>query len=164
MATGNNSIINNRKDIANNSVLSSSDSISNQSGNVIKSGDKNVLNRIKNISNAVLSFDSRKDSEVLSVQPVGDDSIMATGNNSIINNRKDIANNNGTPSNQKIFFEPLKIELSGNLTLSAGNQTVDLTSLVKNNPMFIRELSQMLSEEIGNRMNGGKSLMGKSYI
>ena len=158
------STINNRKDIANNSVLSSSDSISNQSGNVIKSGDKNVLNRIKNISNAVLSFDSRKDSEVLSVQPVGDDSIMATGNNSIINNRKDIANNNGTPSNQKIFFEPLKIELSGNLTLSAGNQTVDLTSLVKNNPMFIRELSQMLSEEIGNRMNGGKSLMGKSYI
>ena len=141
--------------------------VSTLNGDTIHTNNENVLNRIKTISNAVIPSDSRNDSHILSVQPVGNgNGITSNGITDNVSNDISRINNasSNNISNNKISFEPLKIELSGNLTLSSGNQTVDLTSIIRDNPMFIRQLSQMLSEEIGNRINGGRSLMNKSYV
>lgn len=141
--------------------------VSTLNGDTIHTNNENVLNRIKNVSNAVVPSDSRNDSHILSVQPVGNgNGITSNGITDNVSNDISRINNasSNNISNNKISFEPLKIELSGNLTLSSGNQTVDLTSIIRDNPMFIRQLSQMLSEEIGNRINGGRSLMNKSYV
>ena len=150
-----------------NNISRAVQNVSTLNGDTIHTNNKNVLNRIKNVSNAVVPSDSRNDSHILSVQPVGNGNGI-TSNGVMDNIPNDISriNNasNNSINNNKISFEPLKIELSGNLTLSSGNQTVDLTSIIRDNPMFIRQLSQMLSEEIGNRINGGRSLMNKSYV
>ena len=141
--------------------------VSTLNGDTIHTNNENVLNRIKTISNAVIPSDSRNDSHILSVQPVGNgNGITSNGITDNVSNDISRINNasNNSINNNKISFEPLKIELSGNLTLSSENQTVDLTSIIRDNPMFIRQLSQMLSEEIGNRINGGRSLMNKSYV
>lgn len=150
-----------------NSISKAVQNVSTLNGDTIHTNNKNVLNRIKNVSNAVVPSDSRNDSHILSVQPVGNgNGITSNGVMDNISNDISRINNasNNSINNNKISFEPLKIELSGNLTLSSGNQTVDLTSIIRDNPMFIRQLSQMLSEEIGNRINGGRSLMNKSYV
>lgn len=150
-----------------NSISRAVQNVSTLNGDTIHTNNKNVLNRIKNVSNAVVPSDSRNDSHILSVQPVGNgNGITSNGVMDNISNDISRINNasNNSINNNKISFEPLKIELSGNLTLSSENQTVDLTSIIRDNPMFIRQLSQMLSEEIGNRINGGRSLMNKSYV
>lgn len=60
-------------------------------------------------------------------------------------------------SNQISFKEPLKIELGGKIELGLNGQSMDVTKGLTNNPMFIRQLTQLISEAISRNMCGGKS-------
>lgn len=61
-----------------------------------------------------------------------------------------------TNNGDKIEVAPIEIRLSGNIQLSGGNGTVDITQQITNDPNFIRELSQMISKQFERQINGGR--------
>lgn len=61
-----------------------------------------------------------------------------------------------TNNGDKIEVAPIEIRLSGNIQLSGGNGTVDITQQITNDPNFIRELSQMISKQFEMQINGGR--------
>ena len=63
--------------------------------------------------------------------------------------------NNGT---NVIKFDTLKIELGGRLDLSSGGQSINIINELQNNPMLLRSLSRMLTEQVSAAMNGGRGL------
>ena len=63
-----------------------------------------------------------------------------------------INSNNGG----KIEVAPIEIRLNGNIQISGGNGTIDITQQIANDPNFIRELSQMISKELERKINGGR--------
>lgn len=70
----------------------------------------------------------------------------------------EISHSKDTANNSKIQIEPLKIELNGKLELNNSNsQSVDIINEVKNNPILLRTLTQLISESINKTINGGRS-------
>lgn len=70
----------------------------------------------------------------------------------------EINNSKGTANNSKIQIEPLKIELNGKLELNNSNgQSVDILNEIKNSPILLRTLTQLISESINKTINGGRS-------
>ena len=53
----------------------------------------------------------------------------------------------------------INIELSGKLELSSGGQTINILEEMKKNPLFVRNLTQLLAENLSQAKNGGR---GKS--
>ena len=53
----------------------------------------------------------------------------------------------------------MNIELSGKLELSSGGQTINILEEMKKNPLFVRNLTQLLAENLSQSKNGGR---GKS--
>lgn len=70
----------------------------------------------------------------------------------------EINHSKSTANNSKIQIDTVKIELNGKLELSNSNgQSVDIINEVKNNPILIRTLTQLISESMMKNINGGKS-------
>lgn len=70
----------------------------------------------------------------------------------------EISYSKGTANNSKIQIDTVKIELNGKLELSNSNgQSVDIINEIKNNPILIRTLTQLISESMKKNLNGGKS-------
>lgn len=70
----------------------------------------------------------------------------------------EINQSKGTANNSKIQIDTVKIELNGKLELSNSNsQSVDIINEVKNNPILLRTLTQLISESINKTINGGRS-------
>lgn len=63
----------------------------------------------------------------------------------------DNTNNGG-----KIEVAPIEIQLNGNIQLSGGNGTVDITSQIINDPIVMREITQIISKNIEMQINGGR--------
>ena len=63
----------------------------------------------------------------------------------------DNTNNGG-----KIEVTPIEIQLNGNIQLSGGNGTVDITSQIINDPIVMREITQIISKNIEMQINGGR--------
>lgn len=80
--------------------------------------------------------------------PIGD-------TKSYVKNKENISNNNNS-NNQNISLQPLEVKISGSLKLDSGNKSVDLISMIKNNPMLIKELSKMITNELSSTLNGGR--------
>lgn len=76
-------------------------------------------------------------------------SSLAMDNSSIVSS--DIGGN--------IKLDPLKIEISGSLDLSSGGQNINIISELQNNPILLRTLSQMLTEQVSKALNGGRGLL-----
>ena len=53
----------------------------------------------------------------------------------------------------------INIELSGKLELSSGGQTINILEEMRKNPLFVRNLTQLLAENLSQAKNGGR---GKS--
>jgi hypothetical protein len=53
-------------------------------------------------------------------------------------------------------MDTVRVEISGNLELSSGGQSVNIINELQNNPILLRSLSRMLSEHISSAMNGGR--------
>ena len=50
----------------------------------------------------------------------------------------------------------MKLEISGNLNLSSGGQSINIISELQNNPVMLRALTNILAEQISSKKNGGK--------
>lgn len=55
-----------------------------------------------------------------------------------------------------IKLDQLKIEINGSLDLSSGGQNINIISELQNNPILLRALSQMLTEQLSKSLNGGR--------
>ena len=80
-----------------------------------------------------------------------------------------VVNNNQSSSKQtsgnNISIEPINLNVNGNIKLTgANNEEVNLNELLKNNPMFVRQISQLISIELGKSMNGGRNLTNYPYL
>ena len=70
----------------------------------------------------------------------------------------EISHSKGTANNSKIQIDTVKIELNGKLELSNSNgQSIDIINEIKNNPILLRTLTQLISETMEKNINGGKS-------
>lgn len=70
----------------------------------------------------------------------------------------EISHSKDTANNSKIQIEPIKLIIEGKLDLGNSNgQSVDIINEVKNNPILLRTLTQLISESINKTINGGKS-------
>lgn len=70
----------------------------------------------------------------------------------------EISHSKGTANNSKIQIEPIKLVIEGKLDLGNSNgQSVDIINEVKNNPILLRTLTQLISESINKTINGGRS-------
>lgn len=75
------------------------------------------------------------------------------------NNLRD-NNSKYTTNNSNIKIDTVKVEISGKLELSGSNGTsVDIVNELKNNPLLLKQLSEMLSENISKSINGGRTVM-----
>ena len=54
----------------------------------------------------------------------------------------------------KIEMSPIKLDVSGTIRLESGGKQVDLQEII-NNPVFLTELSQLISRRISDDINGG---------
>lgn len=64
----------------------------------------------------------------------------------------------------EISIKPVEVKLSGSIRLEANGQSVDIMDIVSKNPMLIRQLSQMISDEVGKSINGGRSISQYDYL
>ena len=55
--------------------------------------------------------------------------------------------------------QPMKLEISGSLDLRSGGQSIDIMNTLKENPLFIRELSRILASQLSKAQNGGRGTM-----
>lgn len=55
-----------------------------------------------------------------------------------------------------IQSDTINVQISGSLDLSSGGQSVDIINELQNNPILLRALSRMLSEQLSNALNGGR--------
>ena len=76
----------------------------------------------------------------------------------ILSNRNTSYKENENNGTNVIKFDTLKIELGGKLDLSSGGQSINIINELQNNPMLLRSLSRMLTEQVSSAMNGGRGL------
>ena len=55
-----------------------------------------------------------------------------------------------------IHLDTINVQISGSLDLSSGGQSVNIINELQNNPILLRALSRMLSEQLSNALNGGR--------
>lgn len=125
-----------------------------------------VFGRIDEIYNN-LSNDSVVPSEPIGKsQFVSSDDAMAFGNgNPMTVSANELASQMGVNAMPtEIIIKPVKVELSGSVKLEANGQSIDLMELLNKNPMLIRQLSQMISDEVGKSINGGRSVTQYDYL
>ena len=76
----------------------------------------------------------------------------------------EIANNINSNIPKEISLKPLEVKFSGSIKLESNGQSIDIMNLINNNPMLMRQLSQMISDEVGKSINGGRSILQYSYM
>ena len=64
----------------------------------------------------------------------------------------------------EITIKPVEVKLSGSVRLETNGQSIDIMDMIDKNPMLIRQLSQMISDEVGKSINGGRSVTQYDYL
>lgn len=68
-------------------------------------------------------------------------------------------------NNGKVEFgQPLRIELNGKLELGSNGQSIDIMKEIQNNPILLRNLTQMISEAISKNIGGGKTVFNGGQL
>lgn len=99
-----------------------------------------VFNRVDDLYN---TFVEPRENTKANVEPMSN----------LSNNRENGING----QSQTIRFDTLKVDLSGKLELMDNNgKNVNIIGQIQNDPIFIRSLSQMLSQHISAAINGGR--------
>ena len=125
-----------------------------------------VFGRIDEIYNT-LSNNSVVPSEPIGKsQFVSSGDAMAFGNgNPMTVSANELASQMGVNSMPaEITIKPVEVKLSGSVRLETNGQSVDLMELLNKNPMLIRQLSQMISDEVGKSINGGRCVTQYDYL
>ena len=55
-----------------------------------------------------------------------------------------------------IQLDTINVQISGSLDLSSGGQSVNIINELQNNPILLRTLSRMLTQQLSNALNGGR--------
>lgn len=121
------------------------DGVISQNGTVVKIDNQDQILAAKEGGPVDKIFDTFKSEPSVSPSPIPYESYAKE-------NPYTVNTNNG----DKIEVAPIEIRLSGNIQLSGGNGTVDITQQITNDPNFIRELSQMISKQFERQINGGR--------
>lgn len=121
------------------------DGVISQNGTVVKIDNQDQILAAKEGGPVDKIFDTFKSEPSVSPSPMPYDTYVKE-------NPYTVNTNNG----DKIEVAPIEIRLSGNIQLSGGNGTVDITQQITNDPNFIRELSQMISKQFERQINGGR--------
>ena len=99
-------------------------------------------------------YDSRKEPQSV-LKHTGDvfsnvsDKTTAMGESALTTNQ----NTNTTVTNNGQY----NVSISGNIKLDAGNKTFDISKELETNPFLVRQITQLISENISKSMNGGKA-------
>ena len=117
-------------------------------------------------------YNNLSNNSVVPSEPIGksqfvssDDAMTFGKGNPMTVSANDLASQmdvNAMPT--EIIIKPVKVELSGSVRLEANGQSIDLMELLNKNPMLIRQLSQMISDEVGKSINGGRSVTQYDYL
>ena len=112
---------------------------------------------------------NNNNSNVVPIEPIGKSQFVSSdyGEPTVkedvsVQQLYDKIGSNTTP--QEISMKPVEVRLSGSVRLEASGQSVDLMDMLNRNPMLIRQLSQMISDEVGKSINGGRSVTQYDYI
>ena len=122
--------------------------------------DSKIIKSIEKVSkNASISSNDRYFQDTVKPVPLGDTKSYF----------KEISEKNivsEKPSENKVVFEkPLEVNINGTLRLESSNgSSVDILSMVKNNPILLRELTKMISDEISSSINGGRVNKSNSFV
>ena len=73
----------------------------------------------------------------------------------VIRHQWDIATSKDTYSHSSPS-QPMELRISGSLELQSGGQSVDIMGMLRDNPLFIREISRLLTNQLSNAQNGGR--------
>lgn len=73
----------------------------------------------------------------------------------VIRHQWDIATSKDALSHSSVS-QPMELRVSGSLELESGGQSVDIMGMLRDNPLFIRELSRLLVSQLSNAQNGGR--------
>ena len=76
----------------------------------------------------------------------------------IIRYQRDIATSKDT-SSRSSSTQPIELRISGSLELESGGQSVDIMGMLRDNPLFIREISRLLASQLSNAQNGGRGTL-----
>ena len=117
-------------------------------------------------------YNNLSNNSVVPSEPIGksqfvsSDDVMAFDNgNPITVSANELASQMGVNAMPtEITIKPVEVKLSGSVRLEANGQSVDLMELLNKNPMLIRQLSQMISDEVGKSINGGRSVTQYDYL
>ena len=134
-----------RKILKDNGITDIKDGVISQNGTVVKIDNQDQILAAKEGGPVDKIFDTFKTEPSVSPIPMPYDTYVKE-------NPYTVNTNNG----DKIEVAPIEIRLSGNIQLSGGNGTVDITQQITNDPNFIRELSQMISKQFERQINGGR--------
>lgn len=121
------------------------DGVISQNGTVVKIDNQDQILAAKEGGPVDKIFDTFKSEPSVSPSPMPYESYVKE-------NPYTVNTNNGG----KIEVAPIEIRLNGNIQISGGNGTVDITQQITNDPNFIRELSQMISKQFERQINGGR--------
>ena len=55
--------------------------------------------------------------------------------------------------------QTINVNLNGRLELSSGGQSVDVLNVIRQDPMLMRQLTEMIVRQMNNNANGGKNDM-----
>lgn len=107
-------------------------------------------------------------SNVTPIEPIGKSQFVSSDDyDEGIDNQisaYEIANNINSNIPKEISLKPLEVKFSGSIKLESNGQSIDIMNLINNNPMLMRQLSQMISDEVGKSINGGRSILQYGYI
>ena len=111
-----------------------------------------VFGRINDVYNKVSS-------NVMPTEPLGKDAAFAEAPAS------DTQASKVTPINDgKVQMDPVNITINGKLELSGGNgQSIDIMSEIKNNPMLLRSISDMIVQNISTKYYGGRPVGNSNF-
>ena len=85
-----------------------------------------------------------------------------TNEGDVISHQWDIAASKDT-SLYSSSTQPMELRISGSLELQSGGQSVDIMGMLRDNPLFVRELSRLLVSQLSNAQNGGRGNTNLSF-
>ena len=93
-------------------------------------------------------------SSIVKVEPIG-----SNNNDVSISNDKINIKNNNSYNNGNIAIPPINVNINGKLDLSSNGQNINIIELLRTNPLFVRELTDMVLKQVGANMNGGRTTL-----